>query len=314
VAAGTGGCHPARTVVLHAARHRRSAAPTGGEIYRRRFSEPLPVSKKFDGIELKTGIVLHPAHVPVNWTSSYRYQREFAANHGSASGEHGVSVDQFIASQLTGPPSYSSIELGLGCGGLHPATRMIYTAPAMPRSPLDSPDIAFNALFGTISPDQEQAAKDAKRRKSVLDNSLADFGARRATLSAKDKLRLDAHADSIRELELSLTAVCDPPDAPTGVDSETSIDRQSDLIASAFGCGLTRVASMQVRIADNDNAHPWSGSTVAVTTRSRTTAARHRRARSQSSTAGTANASRICSRAWPRRPTATAARCSTTRS
>jgi hypothetical protein len=54
--------------------------------------------------------------------------------------------------------------------------------------------------------------------------------------------------------------VCDPPEAPAGVDSETSIDRQSDLIASAMGCGLTRVASMQVRIADNDNTlYPWIG-------------------------------------------------------
>jgi hypothetical protein len=66
--------------------------------------------------------------------------------------------------------------------------------------------------------------------------------------------------DAIRELELSLTAVCDPPEAPVGVDSQTSIDRQSDLVASAIGCGLTRVASMQIRIADNDNTlYPWLG-------------------------------------------------------
>ncbi|MEJ7732316.1 MAG: DUF1552 domain-containing protein, partial [Polyangiaceae bacterium] len=32
------------------------------------------------------------------------------------------------------------------------------------------------------------------------------------------------------------------------------------LIASAFGCGLTRVASFQLRIADNDNTlYPWVG-------------------------------------------------------
>jgi hypothetical protein len=248
--------------------------PTGGETGYT-FSpilEPLSAYRDqmviVDGIELKTGTSYYIPHtytMPVLWTgspidtSTSEFCRE---DHGQCFGWNtGVSVDQFIASQLSGPVTpYSSIELGLGCGNLHPANRMIYTAPAMPRSALDSPDIAFNALFGTISPDQEQAAKDAKRRKSVLDNSLADFDARRATLSAKDKLRLDAHADSIRELELSLTAVCDPPEAPTGVDSQTSIDRQSDLIASAFGCGLTRVASMQVRVADNDNTlYPWVG-------------------------------------------------------
>jgi len=248
--------------------------PTGGET-NYTFSpilEPLSAYREkmviVDGIELKTGTSYYIPHtytMPVLWTgspidtSTSEFCRE---DHGQCFGWNtGVSVDQFIASQLTGLATpYSSIELGVGCGGLHPATRMIYTAPAMPRSPLDSPDIAYNALFGTIDPDQEQAAKDAKRRKSVLDNVIDDFGSRRAKLSAKDKLRLDAHADSIRELELSLTAVCDPPAATEGVNSETSIDRQSDLIASAFGCGLTRVASMQVRIADNDNTlYPWVG-------------------------------------------------------
>jgi len=44
------------------------------------------------------------------------------------------------------------------------------------------------------------------------------------------------------------------------VNSETAIDRQSDLLAAALGCGLTRVASFQLRIADNDNTlYPWVG-------------------------------------------------------
>lgn len=221
-----------------------------------------------DGVELKVGTdyyIPHTYTMPLLWTgspidtSTSEFCRE---DHGQCFGWNtGVSVDQFIAGQLEGTPTpYSTIELGLGCGGLHPATRMIYTAPAMPRSPLDSPELAFSTLFGTVSPDQEQAAKDAQRRKSVLDRAVADFESRRSVLSPGDKARLDAHSDSIRELELSLTAVCDPPEAPVGVDSQTAIDRQSDLISSAFGCGLTRVASMQVRIADNDNTlYPWVG-------------------------------------------------------
>lgn len=248
--------------------------PTGGQT-NYTFSpilEPLSAYRDrmviVDGLRLKTGTSYYIPHtytMPLLWTGSpidtttSEFCRE---DHGQCFGWNtGVSVDQHITARLGGPPTpYASIELGLGCGGLHPATRMIYTAPAMPRSPLDGPDAAFAALFGTISPDQEQAAKDAKRRKSVLDNTLADFGSRRATLSVKDKQRLDAHADSIRELETALTAVCDPPDPPVGVDSETAIDRQSDLVASAFACGLTRVASMQVRIADNDNTlYPWVG-------------------------------------------------------
>jgi hypothetical protein len=221
-----------------------------------------------DGVELKTGTSYYIPHtytMPLLWTgspidtSTSEFCRE---DHMQCFGWNtGVSVDQFIASKLTSTPTpYSTIELGVGCGGLHPATRMIYTAPAMPRSPFDSPEAAFNTLFGTISPDQEQAERDARRRKSVLDTALGDFSSRRAKLSVNDQARLDAHADSIRELELSLTAVCTSPDAPVDVNSETAMDRQSDLLASAFGCGLTRVASFQLRIADNDNTlYPWVG-------------------------------------------------------
>ena len=248
--------------------------PTGGEtdFTLSPILQPLEMHREriviVDGVELKVGTdyyIPHTYTMPLLWTgspidtSTAEFCRE---DHGQCFGWNtGVSVDQFIAGQLEGTPTpYSTIELGVGCGGLHPATRMIYAGPAMPRSPLDSPELAFSTLFGTISPDQEQAAKDALRRKSVLDRAVADFASRRAELSPGDKARLDAHSDSIRELELSLTAVCDPPEAPVGVDSQTVIDRQSDLIVSALACGHTRVASMQVRIADNDNTlYPWVG-------------------------------------------------------
>jgi hypothetical protein len=248
--------------------------PTGGETGFT-FSpilEPLEPHRDrmviVDGVELKVGTdyyIPHTYTMPLLWTgspidtSTSDFCRE---DHGQCFGWNtGVSVDQFIATQLAGVPTpYSSIELGVGCGGLHPATRMIYTGPAMPRSPLDAPDIAFSTLFGTVDPDELQAEKDARRRQSVLDRAVADFSSRRAQLSPEDQARLDAHADSIRDLELSLTAVCEPPVEPTGVDSQTIIDHQSDLMAAALGCGLTRVASLQIRIADNDNTlYPWVG-------------------------------------------------------
>ncbi|MBC8069173.1 MAG: DUF1552 domain-containing protein [Deltaproteobacteria bacterium] len=248
--------------------------PTGGEtdFTLSPILEPLASHRErmviVDGVELKVGTEYYIPHtytMPLLWTgspidtSTAEFCRE---DHGQCFGWNtGVSVDQFIASQLEGTTTpYSSIELGLGCGGLHPATRMIYTGPAMPRSPLDSPELAFSTLFGSVDPNELQAEKDARRRKSVLDRVVADFGERRAQLSAGDKARLDAHSDSIRELELTLTAVCDAPAAPVDVDSETAIDRQSDLLAAALGCGLSRVASMQVRYADNDSTlYPWVG-------------------------------------------------------
>lgn len=222
-----------------------------------------------DGVEIKTGTdyyIPHTYTMPVLWTGSPidTVSTQFCRDdHGQCFGWNtGVSVDQAIADRLTDPGPYPTLELGVGCGGQHPATRMIYTAPGNPRSPIDDPESAFNTLFGTIDPDEVAAAKDARRRKSVLDTAMDDFGSRRGKLSAADKARLDAHAESIRELETSLAspALCTPPDAPTGVTSETIIDRQSDLLAAALGCGMTQVASFQLRIADNDNTlYPWVG-------------------------------------------------------
>lgn len=246
--------------------------PSGGEtdFTLSYILEPLAAHRDrmviVDGVRLESGTAYYIPHtytMPLLWTGSpidtttSLFCRE---DHNQCFGWNtGVSVDQHIASQLGGT-AYSSIELGVGCGGLHPATRMIYSAPGMPRSPLDSPESAFDTLFGTVDPNQEQAEKDARRRGSVLDTVLGDFNSRRAQLSAGDQARLDAHATSIRDLEVALTAVCTPPQAPTGVNSETAMDRQSDLLAAALGCGLTRVASFQLRIADNDNTlYPWVG-------------------------------------------------------
>lgn len=38
------------------------------------------------------------------------------------------------------------------------------------------------------------------------------------------------------------------------------MDRQSGLLAAALGCGMTRIASLQMRMADNDTSlYPWLG-------------------------------------------------------
>jgi hypothetical protein len=224
-----------------------------------------------DGIGMISGTdyyIPHTYTMPVLWTGS----PIDASGGGFCREDHGgrcfgwntsLSVDQHIAAQLDDALPYPTIELGYGCGGLHPATRMIYSAPGMPKSPIDDPVRAFDTLFPAADPDMQAAARTALRRRSVLDAVRQDLGAHRGKLSAADQLRLDAHANALRELERSLVpsgALCTRPERPTGVNSETAIDRQSELAAAALGCGLTRIVSLQVRIADNDNTlYPWVG-------------------------------------------------------
>ncbi|HMI93749.1 MAG TPA: DUF1552 domain-containing protein [Polyangiales bacterium] len=251
--------------------------PSGGE---RDFTfspilEPLAAHRDqltiVDGIEIVSGTdyyIPHTYTMPELWTgspidtSASGFCRE---DHGGRcfGWNTGPSVDQTIAGRLGGSLPYPTIELGYACGGLHPATRMIYSAPGMPKSPIDDPTRAFNTLFGAVNPDVQAAARDALRRRSVLDAVRADLSSHRARLSTSDRARLDAHATALDELERALVpseVVCTEPGAPTGVSSETAIDRQSDLAVAALGCGLTRIVSVQTRIADNDNSlYPWVG-------------------------------------------------------
>ncbi len=224
-----------------------------------------------DGLEMDNGTdyyIPHTYTMPVLWTgspidtASTLFCRD---DHDQCFGwGTGTSVDQMLATRLAPTTPYKTLELGYQCGNLHPAKRMIYTSAGNTKNPLDDPAKAFQTLFGgDVDVGAEAAARAELRRKSVLDAALADFGSRRSKLSESDKARLDTHAASIRELELSLSGsggVCTKPTAPTDISAETAIDRQSDLIAGVFGCGLTRIASFQLRIADNDNSlYPWLG-------------------------------------------------------
>lgn len=217
-----------------------------------------------DGLELRVGTPYYVPHtytMPVLWTGSPidTAASDFCrSDHMQCFGWNtGVSVDQFIASRLPRTTPYATVELGIGCGGLHPATRMIYGAAGAPKNPLDTPMRSFTTLFGTTT----STEADGFRRRSVLDAVHADLAARRATLSASDRVRLDAHETSLRELERTLippSAVCMRPTAPMDVTEQTEIDRQTDLLVASLSCGLTNVASFQHRIADNDGTlYPW---------------------------------------------------------
>ncbi len=226
-----------------------------------------------DGASVPYGTSYYVPHIytmPALWTGSPIDTQSSLFNHPGHPGQSfgwgtGVSVDQHIATELAVTTPFKTLELGVSCGSLRPANRMIYRAPGQVKNPLDSPQGAFDSVFGISAPvpDASAEVKRKKRRTSVLDTVLADMQSRQAVLSSQDRARLDAHATAVRELELRLQAeapACAKPAAPTGVNAETAIDRQLELAAAALGCGLTRIVSMQVRIADNDaSLYPWVG-------------------------------------------------------
>lgn len=210
--------------------------------------------------------VPHTYDLPALWsgspidTTASDFERQ---DHGVTFGWNtGTTIDQTLATALEPDTPFPTVELGVVCGGSHPATRMIYTGPRSPRQPLDKPDIAFDHLFGSYG--SEGVTK--RRREAVLDAARADLGQVRGRLSPSDQLRLDAHETALYELQASLDSGsldCDLPDRPPSQTTlETRIDHQIDLMAAALGCGLTRIASMQISKGDNDGStYPWAGIT-----------------------------------------------------
>jgi hypothetical protein len=185
----------------------------------------------------------------------------------------GPSVDQLVVNALKPATTFKSLQFGVRCGGNNPASRMIYTGAQQPLAPETDPWAAFGRIF-TAPAAPSALAKRQAERKSTLDVAAAELAALRGRAGAADRAKLDAHADAIRTLETRLQAMqpatCTPPmlgtklTASDAVNTPTVMDRHFDLIAAALACDLTRVASYQHTIGDNDGTiYSWLGHTQA---------------------------------------------------
>jgi hypothetical protein len=174
------------------------------------------------------------------------------------------SVDQFVANNLIKSGvnrPIASLLLGANCnenGGLS----QFYGGPNGGNLPtIGSPLSAYNTVFGAAMPSgsNTSAAALLKRRQSILDTVSAEITGLQSTLGSNEKAKLDAHLDSIRQLENKLTAgaganVCTKPAAP-GADSTFRFMGDMDamaanlihqqIIVSAFACDITRVACLE---------------------------------------------------------------------
>jgi hypothetical protein len=100
----------------------------------------------------------------------------------------------------------------------------------------------------------------------VLDAVASEFGALNTRLSAQDRATLDAHLTLVRDVERRLSlgmGDCSKPEEPPQLDQVSELDMpkiaelELDLLALAFACDLTRVASFQISTALNRIRYPW---------------------------------------------------------
>lgn len=177
----------------------------------------------------------------------------------------GPSLDQVIAQRIGTETRFRSLELGVRCMDNDVQGRISYSASEAPLPPTNDPALLYERLFRRVPVDPSSSAS---RKAAVLDAVSDQFAALRPTLSKDDRDKLDAHAELVRDLERRLDFVpsdgsCAAPEEPMGLDPDSEIDMpkvsraQLDLLATAIGCDLTRVASVQYSTGFNRIRYPW---------------------------------------------------------
>lgn len=178
---------------------------------------------------------------------------------GFASDFGGPTIDQVIAERIAAaadPPLIDSLQiqiskfLSTADTGMTASVLSVKGTPGalLPRPGVSNPRELFRLIFG-VSPAPEGI------RSSMLDFLRYDLGQLRRRLGSADQVRMEAHLEGIRALELQAAAsqvncgsLTEPTEENLGTNGEEPLtlvnSLMADLVATAFACDLTRVASV----------------------------------------------------------------------
>lgn len=187
----------------------------------------------------------------------------------------GISIDQEIAKNIAGDTRFPSLQLGVHANNGKAQTPFSLSGPRKNLPAENDPQKVFKNLFTDFQTDPAVFARMNAQRKSILDRVGASYGKFIKRLGADDAYRVQSHLDGIRELEKRLmnmptvsADVCSKPAMPVSSGAGRNTDAyitvgqmQADLVAMAFACDLTRVASIAWRMGDGGVVLPgaWPG-------------------------------------------------------
>ncbi|HEY8923230.1 MAG TPA: DUF1552 domain-containing protein [Polyangia bacterium] len=192
---------------------------------------------------------------------------------GAASGwADNVSIDQLIANSVAGTP-LRSLELAGKRAASSLWSRLSYRGPADPVTPEDDPQRVWDRLF--VPP------RVSGHRKKILDNVRKELSALGPKLSADDARKLQQHLDAVTNLEARVGGGASPAKAPprptvtqtsavavgasgqqaasaaNDVDFPKILKAHLDLVAGAFACDLTRVATVIMAPSASNLVPSW---------------------------------------------------------
>jgi hypothetical protein len=178
-------------------------------------------------------------------------------------GGMGESIDQRLARTVGHGSPFRHLYLGAqaNVSGASGDKHISYPSAGLSTPPEDDPVRAFARLFGAATlpvPGVDPRAAD----RSVLDTALTDLDALRARLGSAERVRLELHAEALREVELRLAATgetmgascampaIDLPSIPPGElyapeRFDSLLRAQIDVMVTSMACGLTRVGVVQ---------------------------------------------------------------------
>ncbi|HVJ17088.1 MAG TPA: DUF1552 domain-containing protein [Polyangiaceae bacterium] len=189
----------------------------------------------------------------------------------SAGWAAGPSVDQRMAEVLGLSTQLPSLELGVRVGNADNFGRMCYRAANQPLPPEDDPAAVYARVFADLHTDPAVLERLRTRRKSILDAVMTEYSRVSQALGSADRQRLDAHLTAVRDIEarlnrptnLDAAACADPVVPPLDAQSNDAYPEvgalQTDLLAMAFACDITRVASLQWSSSVADTRFTWLG-------------------------------------------------------
>jgi hypothetical protein len=163
------------------------------------------------------------------------------------------SVDQLVADHYGSMTTFPSLEIAISRAGIAGTLEDTFGCAWRDGNLLQaetSPRTLYDRIFLGFTPDDSARM----HRISVLDAVLDDAEALRGRLGAKDRMRMEAHLDALRALEVRVeaeppvcsipTAPMDPPaDAGEPLMARTQLFAQ--LLAMALVCDLTRAFSIR---------------------------------------------------------------------
>ena len=175
---------------------------------------------------------------PVIWTGTYKNTG------GQNCTSTGPSIDQVVSDAIAEQVALPQPLLVITVDGESPSWR----GAAQKNTGEGDPKRLFDKLFASATMPSADLERIRAKRKSVLDYVSQDLTGFSQRMGTEDKAKIDAHFESIRQLEAQLTAtamVCTPPTVDTASKVfQDKVAAMLDMTAMALRCDITRTVSI----------------------------------------------------------------------